>query len=153
MRSVNVHLAGVTQDEVAAELDKFATRGLGTHWYYPDRANTALSIHFKIGPHAPQPPNSPEEIQSALGGHPPSLTVYVDIGGRGHLDEAGKHLGNKELYLLLSLLMEGRRAIARDDLTPRLWTWQDIHGGKQVNGAGFCDHETWRKLRIGSHEH
>jgi hypothetical protein len=143
MRSVNVHLVGASRDEVASQLSRIAQKGMGDHWYHPDRQHTRLTIRFHPGTHQPQPPNTADEFVGTLGATP-DLTVYLDTGSRLNPDEAGKQGGTEELHHLVEVLLGRFRGVARDDLTNHLWTLEEIRAGKAIHGAKFGDHEAWR---------
>ena len=153
MQSVNLHLVGATKDEVAAQLSKIAQKGMGDHWYHPDRQRTRLTIRFHPGAHAPQPPNTDDEFVGTLG-TTPDLTIYVDTGGRLNPDEAGRQIETRELHHVVELLLGRFRGVARDNLSNHLWTLDEIRSGKEIQGAAFGDHEGWRRAhRRGSTEH
>jgi hypothetical protein len=153
MRSVNVHLVGATKEEVAAQLSKFAQKGLGDHWYHPDRQKTRFTIRFHPGAHPPQPPTTEDEFVGTLGA-PPDLTLYLDSGSRLNPDEAGKQIELHELHHVVELLLGRFQGVARDDLTRHLWTLDEIRAGKSIDGAQFGDHDAWRRShRRGSPEH
>lgn len=144
MRSVNVHLVGASKDEVAAQLSAIAQKGMGEHWYHPDRQHTRLTIRFHPGAHQPQPPTTDDEFVGTLG-TTPDLTVYVDSGSRLNPDEAGKQIEAREFHRLVEILLGRFRGVARDDLTNHLWTLDEIKGGKAIQGAPFGDHDAWRR--------
>jgi len=153
MRSVNVHLVGASKEEVAAHLSKFAQKGMGDHWYHPDRQHTRLTIRFHPGAHQPHPPNTEDEFVGTLGA-PPDLTLYVDMGSRLNPDEAGKQVDVREFHHIVETVLGRFRGVARDDHTNHLWTLEEIQSGKSIEGAKFGDHELWRKAnRRSSNEH
>ncbi len=144
MRSANVHLVGASKSDVAAELSKIAQKGMGEHWYHPDRQHTRLTIRFHPGAHPPQPPTTEDEFVGTLGTSP-DLTLYCDTGSRLNPDEAGKGVETRELQEVVQMLLGRFRGVARDDLTNHLWTLDEIRSGKAVKGAPFGDHEAWRR--------
>lgn len=144
MQSVNVHLVGASKEEVAAQLSKIAQKGMGEHWYHPDRQNTRLTIRFHPGSHQPKPVNTDDEFVGSLGATP-DLTLYVDTGSRLNPDEVGKQIEAHELHHVVELLLGRFRGVARDDLTNHLWTLEEIRSGKPIAGAPFGDHDAWRK--------
>lgn len=144
MRSVNVHLVGASRDEVAEQLSTIAQKGMGDHWYHPDRQHTRCTIRFHPGAHQPQPPNTADEFVGTLGASP-DLTLYVDTGSRLNPDEAGKQIAAHELHDLVEKLLARFRGVARDDLTNHLWTLEEIRSKKSIHGATFGDHEAWRR--------
>ena len=152
MRSVNVHLMGATKDEVAAELSRIAQKGMGEHWYHPDRQHARLTIRFHPGAHPPEPPTTDDEFIGTLGA-PPDLTLYLDTGHRINPDEAGKQIEAKEVHFLVEKLLGRFRGVARDDLTKHLWTLEEIRSGKAVQGAPFGDHEAWRRTHSRGQQH
>ncbi len=144
MRSVNLHLIGATKEEVAAQLSRIAQKGIADHWYHPNREHARFTIRFSPGAHSPQPPNTDDEFRGTLGA-PPDLTLYLDSGHRINPDEAGKQIGAQEVHEVVGQVLERFQGVARDDLTNHLWTLDEIRSGKKINGAGFGDHEAWRK--------
>ncbi len=153
MQSVNVHLVGASKAEVAEQLSSIAQKGMGDHWYHPDRQHTRLTIRFHPGSHQPQPPNTEDEFVGTLGA-PPDLTLYLDTGSRLNPDEAGKQIGAHEVHKVVESLLGRFRGVARDDLTSHLWTLDEIRAGKAIDGATFGDHIGWRQShKRPSHEH
>jgi hypothetical protein len=144
MRSVNLHLVGVTKSEVAAELSSIAQKGIGEHWYHPDRAHARLTIRFHPGSRPPEPPNTEDEFVGTLGA-PPDVTIYCDTAGRLNPDEAGHQIETKEIHEFVDLVLRRFEGVARDDLSTHLWTLDEIRAGKHVEGAGFGDHDAWRR--------
>jgi hypothetical protein len=41
--------------------------------------------------------------------------------------------------------------VALDDLSPHVWTLEDLKNDKHINGFAFADHENWRKLHGATH--
>lgn len=154
MRSVSVHIVGASREEVAAQLSKIAQKGMGDHWYHPDRQHARLTLRFQPGAQPPQPPNSDDEFVGTLGA-PPEVTIYLDTGGRLNPDEAGRQLDRKEIHKVVEHILARFRGVARDDLSPHLWTLEEIRTGKSIAGAQFGDHDAWRRLyqRRASQEH
>jgi hypothetical protein len=136
MYSVFVHLVNVTRPELADWFDSRAVQGLREHWYFPNRNDPVFSIRF---PHAGSEFKDPEVKRGVVEvtGRTPDVTVEFDGGG--------KHPGHKEMRKFLIEMLGEFSGVAVDDLSPHIWTLEDLKADKHVNGFAFADHESFRK--------
>lgn len=136
MYSVYVHLVNVTRPELADWFDSRAVQGLREHWYVPNRNDPMFSIRF---PHAGveyKDPDGKRRVTEVMG-RAPDVTVELDGGG--------KHPGHKEMRTFLIEMLGEFSGVAVDDLSPTVWTIEDLKADKHVNGFAFADHESFRK--------
>lgn len=142
MHSVFVHCVQITRTEVADWLESRAVRGLREHWYFPNRTDPVFSIRF---PHEGAEFTSAENRQhvTELMGRAPDVTIQFDVGG--------KHPGHKELRTFLIALMGEFSGVALDDLSPHVWTLDDLKNDVHIGGFAFADHEHWRRVHAGAH--
>jgi hypothetical protein len=143
MYSVFVHLVGATRPELIDWFDARAVQGLKEHWYFPNRNDPMFSIRF---PHAGaefKDPGQRAAVESVMGRTP---DLSVQFGG------GGKHPGHKEMRKFLIEMLGEFSGVAVDDLSPHVWTLEDLKADKQVNGFAFADHESFRK-QAGAHHH
>lgn len=137
MHSVFVHCVKVTRTEVSDWLGSRAVKGLREHWYFPNRSDPIFSVRF---PHEGSEFTSDENRRhvTEVMGRAPDITVQFDAGS--------KHPGHKELRTFLTDMLSEFSGVALDDLSPHVWTLDDLRSDKHVGGFAFADHESWRKL-------
>lgn len=143
MHSVFVHCVKVTRTEIADWVGGRSVKGLREHWYVPSRNDPVFSVRF---PHEGSEFASEENkkhVLELLGRHP-DVTIQCDAGG--------KHPGHKELRAFLIDLLSDYSGVALDDLSPHVWTLEDLKADKHVNGFAFADHESYRKLHVHHHQ-
>ena len=144
MYSVFVHCINVTRTEVSDWIGGRAVKGLREHWYVPNRNDPVFSIRF---PHEGSEFSSEENrlhVREVIG-RDPDITLQLDAGG--------KHPGHKELRAFLIDFLSDYSGVALDDMSPHVWTLEDLKADKHVNGFAFADHESWRKLHVAHHPH
>lgn len=143
MYSVFVHLVGATRPELIDWFDARAVQGLKEHWYFPNRNDPMFSIRF---PHAGAEYKDPGQRAAveAVMGRPSDASVQFGGGG--------KHPGHKEMRKFLIEMLGEFSGVAVDDLSPHVWTLEDLKADKRVNGFAFADHESFRK-QAGAHHH
>lgn len=137
MHSIFVHLVDVSREEIGSYLDARTERGLREHWYSPNRSDPNFSIRFPHGNSEFRDAQNREHVVQALG-REPDVTVQFDSGAR--------HPGHKPLRLFLAKLLAEYTGVALDDLSPHVWTVDELEADAHVNGFAFADHESWRKL-------
>lgn len=137
MHSIFVHLLDVSRDEISDYFDAHAERGLRDHWYSPKRSDPVFTIRFPHGNSEFRDAENRRHVVEALG-REPELTVQFDAGA--------KHPGHKELRAFLVALFGEYSGVALDDLSPHVWTVDELKADTHVNGFAFADHESWRKL-------
>ena len=137
MHSIFVHLRDARRDDISEYFDTRAGKGLREHWYYPNRTDPVFSIRFPHGDSDFRDEENRRAVVEALGAEP-ALTVQLDAGG--------KHPGHPELRRFLIDLFEHHPGVALDDLSPHVWTLEDLRADRHVLGFAFADHESWRKL-------
>jgi hypothetical protein len=142
MHSVFVHCVNVTRTEIADWVGARSVKGLREHWYVPNRADPIFTVRF---PHEGSEFSSPENRRHVVEvmGREPDVHVQLDAGG--------KHPGHKELRVFLVELLSEYSGVALDDLSPHVWTVEDLRNDRHVNGYAFADHEAWRKLHVSNH--
>lgn len=142
MHSVFVHCVNVTRTEIADWVGGRSVKGLREHWYVPNRNDPVFSVRF---PHEGSEYASLENKQHVLEvlGREPAVTIQFDAGG--------KHPGHKELRMFLVELLSDYSGVALDDLSPHVWTLEDLKADKHVNGFSFADHESYRRLHVTHH--
>ncbi|MDZ4774855.1 MAG: hypothetical protein SGI72_17160 [Planctomycetota bacterium] len=142
MHSVFVHCVKVTRTEIADWVGGRSVKGLREHWYVPNRNDPIFTVRF---PHEGAEFSSAENRRHVveLIGREPDVTVQLDAGG--------KHPGHKELRAFITELLSEYSGVALDDLSPHVWTLEDLRSDKHVNGFAFADHESWRKLHAAHH--
>ena len=142
MHSVFVHCVKVTRTEIADWVGGRSVKGLREHWYVPNRNDPIFTVRF---PHEGSEYSSPENRRAVIEvmGREPDMHVQCDAGG--------KHPGHKELRMFLIDLLSEYSGVACDDLSPHVWTLEDLRNDKHVNGFSFADHESWRKLHGATH--
>jgi hypothetical protein len=136
MHSIFVHLVDVPRDELSEYFDAHAERGLREHWYSPSRADPDFSIRFPHGNSDFRDAENRAHVVRALG-REPDLTVQFDAGA--------KRPGHKQLRAFLVSLLSEYTGVALDDLSPHVWTVEELRADAHVHGFGFADHELWRK--------
>lgn len=137
MHSIFVHLVDVSREEIGGYLDAHAERGLREHWYSPHRSDPDFSIRFPHGNSEFRDAENRRHVVEALG-REPDVTVQFDAGA--------KHPGHKPLRVFLVALLAEYAGVALDDLSPHVWTRDELEADTHVNGFSFADHESWRKL-------
>jgi hypothetical protein len=142
MHSMFVHFADVGRDELAEYFDTHAVRGLREHWYHPTRTDPAFSARFPHEGAEFRDDENRRHVAQVLGGEPAS-TVQFDVGG--------KRPGHKELRQFLARLLAIHPGVALDDLSPHIWTLDDLRADRHVDGFAFADHESYRKLHTTHH--
>jgi len=142
MHSVLVYLVGVTKSEAAAYFSANSQTGLREHWYFPNRADPVLSIRF---PHAGSEFRDAETRASVVQvvGREPDLTIQFDVGG--------KHPGHRELREYLIDMLDEYSGVAVDDLSPHVWTLDELKADLRIAGFAFADHEAFRKAQTTGH--
>ncbi|MBL8857485.1 MAG: hypothetical protein JNL28_03140 [Planctomycetes bacterium] len=142
MHSVFVHCVNVTRTEVGDWVGARTVRGLRDHWYFPNRSDPVFTVRF---PHEGSEFSSDENrlhVKETIG-REPDITLQLDVGG--------KHPGHKELRAFLIEFLSDYSGVALDDMSPHVWTLEDLKADKHVNGFAFADHESWRKLHVAHH--
>ena len=143
MHSIFVHLLDVSRDEISDYFDSLAERGLREHWYSPNRADPDFTIRFPHGNSEFRDAENKQHVAEKLGAEP-ALTVQFDAGAR--------HPAHKPLRMFLVKLLGEYEGVALDDLSPHVWTLDELKADVHVNGYAFADHESWRKLhKVQSH--
>jgi len=141
MRSVFVHLIGVTKDAVRARLSEFAD-GVGDEWRYPRSSNShTLEIGFYDDLELDSEPEELEALRLSLG-RLPDLIVYTIISGRIP--------GDAEARQFVTFLLRHFRGVAWDDYTPHCWTLVEIESDRQVSGHSFFDYDGWYREKHGA---
>ena len=141
MYSVFVHLVNATRPELADWFGSRAVQGLREHWYFPNRNDPVFTIRFPREGAEFKDPEVKRQVSEIMG-REPDLSVEFDGGG--------KHPGHKEMRKFLIELLEEYSGVAVDDLSPHVWTLEDLKADKHVNGFAFADHESFRK-QAGAH--
>ena len=137
MHSIFVHFVNVSRDEISDYFDTRSVKGMREHWYHPNRADPVFSIRFPHGDSDFRDEENRRHVVEALG-REPELTVQFDVGG--------KRPGHKELRTYLVDALSEFPGVALDDLSPHVWTREELEADEHVQGFAFADHESWRKL-------
>lgn len=133
MRSVIIHLVGVTRDAVRVQLSEFAS-GSGDCWVYPPGSNAALYLAFYDDLLREADPEFLEKLEASLG-RLPDVSVMTDISGRIP--------GTTEVREFAAFLLQRFRGVASDDLASHFWTLAEIEDNVVVQGRSFFDLEGW----------
>lgn len=138
MRSVFVHLIGVTREAVCARLSEFAD-GVGDEWRFPrDSKSHTLEIGFYRDLELESEPEDLEILKASLG-QLPDLIVFANISGRIP--------GDAEARQFVIFLLRHFRGVAWDDYTSHCWTLAEIESDHEVSGHPFFDYDGWYKER------
>ena len=141
MRSVFVHLIGVTKDAVRDRLSEFAD-GVDDDWRYPRSSNLhTLEIGFYYDLELESAPGDLEALRVSLG-RLPDLIVFANISGRIPGDVEARHF--------VTFLLRHFCGVARDDYTPHCWTLAEIESDHQVSGHPFFDYDGWHREKHGA---
>lgn len=136
MHSIFVHLLDASRDDLSEYFDAHAQRGLREHWYSPNRTDPDFSIRFPHGDAEFRDADNRRHVAEALG-REPDVTVQFDAGA--------KHPAHRQLRAFLVGFLTEYAGVALDDLSPHVWTVDELETDHKVNGFSFADHESWRK--------
>ena len=134
MRSVTVHLIGVTRDVVGAHLSKIADAS-GHEWNFPRGSESEnVYIRFYDELEVEVEPEDRERLKACLG-RLPDVSVIADISGRIP--------GDTEVRHFVEFMLGKFHGVAWDDYTMHGWTLAEIAAGHQVSGHPFFDYAGW----------
>ena len=142
MHSVFVHLVNFTRAEIADWLGSRSLKGLREHWYVPNRNDPVFSVRFPHSGSEYQSPDNHRGVTEVMG-READTHVQFDVGG--------KHPGHKELRVFLVELLTEFSGVAVDDLSPHVWTLDELRENKLVNGYAFADHDSFRRAHGAHH--
>lgn len=142
MHSVFVHLVNVTRPEIAEWLESRSVRGLREHWYVPNRSDPVFSVRFPHSGSEYVSDANRRDVETVMG-RASDLHVQFDVGG--------KHPGHKELRAFLVELLGEFSGVAVDDLSPHVWTLDQLRADHHVNGYAFADHDSFRRAHGAHH--
>ncbi len=135
MRSIVIHLAGVTRQATGARLSEFAESVGGDEWGYPHHSSEpVLYIRFYDDYEREFEPGELQPLQSALG-QMPDVTVIADISGRVR--------GDAEVRQFADCLLGAFRGVAHDEYSDHCWTLAEIRSCAVVHGHPFFDYDGW----------
>jgi hypothetical protein len=129
MRSVFVHLADCTEQEVASFLD-MELPGKRLPWLISSGADAApaLYIDFYSDHRSELEPAELECLSRAFAGRMP-VTVIADVTGRIP--------GSHEVSSFVTMLLGRWSGFAQDDHSSRLWSIEEILRGDPIDGLVF----------------
>ncbi len=129
MRSIFIHLAETTREDVAVFLSRMFP-GQAQPWLHPvPPKDNALYIDFS----EPEPEDMPE-IFSILGNQP-FVSLVANVSGR--------HPGDQEVAYFIQLCLTAFKGVAQDDYSAHAWTLLEIQEGQQHQGHRFFDYLGW----------